>query len=131
MICLDSTFIIDYLRGERKTIEKALEFADQQKCTTAINVFEVLNGILLKKTGKHEELEALSGFLTTLEVLDFNADASFAASHIYAQLTKKGEKVNELDCQIAGAALANHCKRVITRNSRHFGRMPGIEVEIY
>lgn len=131
MICLDTTFIIDFLRGDKDTIAKAGELGQRQKCTTAINISEVLNGILLAKTGGAEQLEAFGEFLASIEVFGFDVEASLRASQIYSELTKKGEKVNELDCQIAGAALANHCSRIITRNSKHFARMSGIEVETY
>ena len=41
MICLDSTFIIDFLRNDPKAIKKAEEIKNEVIVTTSINVFEV------------------------------------------------------------------------------------------
>ena len=48
MICLDSDFIINYLRGKEEAIEFLMEVNNEELVTTEINVFEVFYGIYSK-----------------------------------------------------------------------------------
>ena len=57
MKCLDTTFLIDFLKNDRRAINKALEIKDQSLFTTSVNVFEVLLGIYRKKTATESEFE--------------------------------------------------------------------------
>ena len=47
MIGIDTTFIIDFLRGDTAAISKAAEIKAQNLVTTQINVYEVLVGLYL------------------------------------------------------------------------------------
>jgi len=48
MICFDSDFIIDFLRGKKEAINKVKEFEDdgRELITTAINSLEIYVGIM-------------------------------------------------------------------------------------
>ena len=54
MICLDSDFIIDYLRGKKEAVDIIEKFGEEA-VTTEINIFEVFYGIYLRKDFKEEE----------------------------------------------------------------------------
>ena len=132
MICLDSTFIIDFLKNREEAIEAGAKIKEDVLMTTTINIFEILFGILRKKQANHnKEIEGLMKFISGVTILDFNYKSSVRASEIASDLVKKGIPIETNDCLIAGTMLSNSCIRIITRDIEHFQRIKGIKVEGY
>ncbi len=128
MILLDTNFIIDFLNGEKAAIEKMSKI-DQEDilCTTLINVCEALMGFY--RAG--EETTEFNEFVRRLHILTFEYGSADVAAKIAAKLKKKGEIISNEDCLIAGIALANNCRRIVTNNVKHFDRIEDINVENY
>ena len=72
--------------------------------------------------------EALDQFISPLEVAPFDRQATAAYGKLRTTLEKKGRTIGSMDLLIAAHALSLHV-RLITRNSRVFGRVPGLRVE--
>ena len=123
MICLDSTFIIDFLRNVPQACEKLREFDREKKVTTAINVAE----ILLHVSGK-SRLEA-QGLFEGIDVLSLDMASIEAAARIKEQL--KGNEINQNDFLIAGTMIANGCTMIVTRNIKDFQKIKGLSVISY
>ena len=68
MICLDSDFIIDYLKGKKEVVA-ALEKHEETLVTTEINVFEIFFGIYRNKEFSERERLVARDFFGSLEVL--------------------------------------------------------------
>ncbi len=94
MLCFDSDFIIDFLRGENAAIEKvkSLEKEGIELVTTAINSLEVFVGILVIDSPKNRRVIQTKEFLESLVVLPFDKDASEKADIIINSLKKKKKK---------------------------------------
>ena len=132
MICLDSTFIIDFLKNKPEAIEACSKVKDEQLATTAINIFEILFGILRKKQINYEnELIGFTKFINNLTILNLDYNSSVRASNIGSDLVKKGIQIEPNDCLIAGIMLSNNYNKIITRDEEHFQRVEGIKVEVY
>ena len=131
MKALDSTFIIDFLRNDAKAIKKATEIQQELIVTTAINHFEVLLGIHLSKENKERRLQSFEEFMENIAIYPLDTKASKKASEVAATLIKSGKTIEELDYLIAGILLNNSCTTIITRNTDHFKRIEGINVESY
>jgi len=129
MRLLDTTFIIDFLRGEEEALKKAKEISNYKLFTTEINVFEILTGIY--KRGKFNEEKIFLEFLGRLEILLLAGEATKISARINVDLEKRGVKIGVYDCLIAGIALTNDIKTVVTRNKEHFSRIKSIIVEGY
>ncbi len=129
MKCLDTTFLIDFLKNRTEAIKKAEEIKEDVVITTTINVFEALQGFYFESNEK--KIEILNDFLNTIEILPLNLSASFQAAQIRAKLMNQGKDINVLDSLIAGTMLANNCNTIVTRNKDHFERIKGIKVESY
>jgi len=130
-ICLDTTFLIHFLRNKENAIRKAEELESQsaELCTTSINAFELYLGAYYSK--KPRRIETVKDLLTDLVVLDVNEKAAEESAKLLSTLTSKGEMIDVRDALIAGAMLANDCYIIITRNVRHFKRIPSLKVESY
>ncbi len=131
MICLDSTFLIDYLRGDAAAIKKAESLIGRKIATTSVNCFEVLAGLVGNRNVPKGALEVFSEFIASVEVLELDYRASGESAKIFSVLSLQGKQIEGSDCMIAGTMLSHGCSEIITRNKKHFSRIRGIKVEVY
>lgn len=131
MICLDSTFLIDFLRNDLLAIKKLSEFKDEVLVTTTINVFEVMFGLHILKRDVSKKLDSFNYLTSNLDIFNFDLKSSFIASKIASELVKEGKEINAMDSLVAGIMLSNGCNKIITRDKEYFSRIKGIKVEEY
>ncbi len=124
---LDTTFLIDFSRGNQKTVMKLIELEKQRKpiMTTSINVYEIIQGIKNKK-----ESEIAKKLFSKLEILPFNSEAAHIAGEIQKELRKKGEIIDSEDTMIAGIAITQN-KTILTKNIKHFSKIKDLKIESY
>ena len=91
MIVLDTSFLIDLFKGERKT----LSIVDSDVATTVITYYEILSGIKHKKAKKEEMF--FRRFFSKIKILEFDLNAAEKSSEIMADLLTTGRPVNTLD----------------------------------
>lgn len=118
---LDSTVLIDYLRG-RPAVARvaALHDAGDIAATTAINVEEIVRGL------RPAEVEAAATLFTGLVVLPIDKRAAWQAGEWRRTFASKGVTLWQADCLIAATA-ANHGGSLVTANTRDFP-MPEVDV---
>jgi predicted nucleic acid-binding protein len=130
-ICLDTTFLIDLLRGLPAAVDKAeqLKEAGSDLITTSINAFELYIGVMRSASPKRSaSLEAL---LADLRILVLGKGEAEESASIMADLMGKGETIEMRDALIAGCMLRNACPSIVTRNTRDFSRVAKIETIDY
>ncbi len=117
----DSDVVIDYLRGRETTpgLLETLATAGELRITT-VSRFEVLSGLSPGRT-RDRFLQLLADTPT----LDFDAPAADRAAEIDQELRAAGIRLDVADTMIAGIALS-HGLPLLTRNRRHFDRIPGL-----
>lgn len=122
LLLLDSTVLIDYLRGRPAANRvDALEGSGDVPCTTGVNVEEVARGLRSTEVGAAEAL--FSG----LEVLVIGRVEGWQAGVWRQEHAARGVTLSQADCLVAAAALT-HGATVATGNPRHFP-MDGLRVE--
>ena len=131
MKCLDTTFLIDFLKNDVGAINKALEIKDEALATTTINIFEVLLGVHRKKHVAEGEVEKFKKLIGNFDIFYFDIESSFLASKITADLISQGKEINAMDCLVAGTMISKNCHNIVTRDKEHFQRIKGIKVEGY
>ena len=126
-ICLDSTWIYDFLKGKQNAMA-ALEAvkSSHSLTTTSINAYEVIYGLLRKN--EMEKLDAVMQFFKSVRMLDFDLVAAGKAAQIGMALEKKGKTINEFDILVAGAMLTNGCHKIITENVKDFEKVDEITI---
>ncbi len=129
---LDTTFLIDLLKGDLVAKRLGSELINSDLCTTQLNVYELLVGFY-SATGKDigPDIERAKGLLDELNVLSLNEEATQQSAQINGFLSKKGLKIDHLDALIAGILLVHGCTTIITRNVADFKRIPGLKVKAY
>ena len=125
--CLETTFIIDFLRGKEAAIGKYEAIKGLQLETTAVVAWEILRGP--KLCGRVKEYDSALRFLEQLAIVPFTLTASRITAEIEQDLQENGQKVNLIDVLIAATALENDAT-LVTRDE-DYRNIPGLKVEFY
>lgn len=135
MACLDTTMLIDLAarnaRRKEQAIRKIEELArkGQSLATTRFNVAELYVDAARSRCPREDE-RAIATLLSEFEILEFNDAAARVFGAITAFLQQIGQPIGDMDVLIAATAMA-HGHSLITRDSRHFRRVPTLIVEDY
>ena len=127
-ICLDTSVLIDNLRGKKQTVEfiRRLEEAGTTLSTTAITSFELYYGAYRSRR-REKNLAVTRTLLTRLVILDLTDECSNEAGRILAFLEEKGDLIGFRDALIAAIALT-HKMTLATSDTEHFSRVPDLKV---
>ena len=127
-ICLDTSVLIDNLRGKTQTVEfiKRLEEAGATLSTTTINSFELYYGAYRSRR-REKNLTATRTLLTRLVILDLTDESSNKAGRILAYLEEEGDLIGFRDALIAAIAM-NHETTLATSDIQDFSRVPDLQV---
>ncbi|MBA7514342.1 hypothetical protein ES705_06370 [subsurface metagenome] len=94
-VCIDTDIIIDYLKG---------------------NQYKHILFILVKK------YNCVVTPITVFNLLHWTKEASKESAKIYAELIKKGKRIEMRDALIAGICVSQKVS-IVTRNIKHFQRI--------
>ena len=135
MVCLDSSIIIDILRGKEsvEAIEERFDSSDEEVFIPSPVIIELIRGIHLIdsiKNIKEREIEEINNFLYSFVVLDFNKESAIKTGEIEAELRNSGEIIDLEDIMIGAIILQNN-ETLITRNKKHFEKIRGLKIEGY
>lgn len=127
MVCADTDFIADLDRGSKAAIAKLddLEARGEPIYTTAINVAELYHGAH-GSNNRDRAVGRIEKILSRFSILNLD----YEPAKLWGELAEKLESssIGELDLFIASMALANK-QVLITRNKKHFERVPGLQIE--
>jgi predicted nucleic acid-binding protein len=118
---LDSTVLIDYLRG-RPVVARVASLRDlgDVPATTAINVEEIVRGL------KPTETAAAGMLFSGLVVLPIELASARQAGAWRREFASRGTTLSQADCLIAATAAA-HGASLATGHPKDFP-MPGLDV---
>jgi len=130
---IDTTFLIDLLRGDAEAVKKAREIDEAGgAATTTINVFEITYGIFRSRHLDHDRrLSEVEKLLDRVDIFSLDVRTAILAGKILGSLSKEGKIIDLFDGMIGAMALANGCDTIVTRNVDHFKRIPDLRVETY
>lgn len=121
MIVADTDVLIDALRGRAPSARRiVLELEAGGLATTAVSVFELRSGVRSSQAA-----EAIETLLAAMTILPFDERAAEKAAWTRRELESTGNAIGMADYMIAGTCLA-HSAILLTRNRRHFERVPGL-----
>ncbi len=126
ILCLDTDVLIDFLRGDKETVETIKKLEDQfELATTSINLFELYYGAY--KTGKEKNVKAVRELAERVEVFNLTSKSAEISGKILAELERKGEVIDFRDVMIAGIVIENGAL-LYTRNLKHFRRIKDVKL---
>jgi tRNA(fMet)-specific endonuclease VapC len=127
MYLVDSTIVIDYLRGRKEVVELLNPLLDEQEAATSLIVYaEVLEGLVFRsnKADMRREFEAVIGAMF-LSPPDQIIAERFA--DIRAHLRTIGQLLPDHDMWIAATALS--CGATIITDDSDFDRIPKLRTK--
>ena len=130
MVCLDTTVLVDFLRGREEAVKLLSKLLGSSEAVTmaAPTVFELVEGAEIARS--EMEKREIREFLSSITVLSLDAEAAWTAGEISGSLVLSGNQIGQMDTLIGAIALA-HGERLITRNVGHFSRIPSLQIEDY
>ncbi len=125
---LDTDICVTLIRQKsQRLLDKIDSFKLGDLGLSVIVVAELQYG-LYKGQHQEEALQALTKFLSSFQIVDFNDEAAITYGHIRADLEKIGQRIGPYDLLIAA-----HAKTLgailVTGNVREFNRVDGLIVE--
>lgn len=130
MPLLDTTFLIDVMRGKERAIDllERLEAGGDALAITTITLFEMHRGLAavgISEARRRDAADAVAGRVVHAP----DANAARRAGEIDALLWAAGEPIDPEDALIAGIALTRDLE-LVTRN-RNYARVPGLRMRTY
>ncbi|UHQ95361.1 type II toxin-antitoxin system VapC family toxin [Haloterrigena alkaliphila] len=127
----DTSFIIDLLRGDEnaKRLLDIVEKEARPQKVSSVTVLELYEGVARSQTPETKR-ERILEILETKHVVSADHTVMRKAGKLSGELLNGSERIEREDCIIAATALLND-EPVITRNTKHFGRIDGLEVRSY
>ena len=131
-VLIDSNVMIDFLKGEKTTVEKIRCYINEHVpiFISTVSIYEVYLGIIANlyvKEGRPSKVSDLLSiydkFLQQCGILVFTRKAAEKAADLYAQAMGKGIMIKEKDCQIAGICLAYGITEILTRDRQDFDKV--------
>lgn len=128
MYMLDTNICIYIIKQKPKqVIEKLKKLHNANLCISSITYSELLYGVE-NSLNVPKNLLALTMFLSNVEILPYDENASIDYGLIRAELEKKGEPIGLLDMLIAAHAKSLRIT-LVTNNKREFRRVKGLNIE--
>ncbi|QLG61350.1 type II toxin-antitoxin system VapC family toxin [Halorarum salinum] len=128
---LDTTFLIDLLRGDDDAVEKAVELEEDlvQQRLSAMTLFELYHGVA-RSDQSEEERATVEDVLASKPIHPADAAVMRKGGRLSGELANDGTPIGDGDV-IIGATADIVEEPVLTRNVKDFERLDGIEIETY
>lgn len=124
---IDSDYLIDALSGIRRAKTTIERLSDQGVAVSIVSLGEVYEGAF-GLSDPQSTLDDFRGFLGDFPILPISDPIMVVFARIRARLRTAGQLIPDLDLLIAATAI-HHDLTLVTRNLRHFERVP--ELWIY
>jgi tRNA(fMet)-specific endonuclease VapC len=127
---LDTNVLSEVLkkRPTAEVLERIDEVEDRGLSASSVTVMELRFGAARHPNGKRLWKRITEELLPRVEVLPVDGQVAERAGEVLADLESRGLKIGTEDVLIAATALV-HDLTVVTRNLRHFQRVPGLSAE--
>jgi len=133
MVCLDSTFLVDVIRGKISIDYLNENFQQEEVFIPSPCILELFRGLYLNKNkkniGENEETETAE-ILSSFSILGLNKNEAILTSKIEAGLINRGQVIDLEDIMIAAIAIKNE-ETLVTKNKKHFERINDLKIESY
>jgi len=123
---LDTDTVSFALRGHGRVGERVLEHRPSELCISSITLAELRFGAEAKRSQKLHR--SIRSFVKDVAVVPFDETAAERFAVVAAALARRGVPIGAFDTLLAAHALSLGLT-VVTNNTKHFSRVPGLTVE--
>ena len=104
MLCLDSSFLIDYLHGRDHALSFLEARPNAEYVVPTLALWELYTGAE-RSNNQGDSIAAIDDSLDWIGVIGFNRSAAQEGARIRAQLFDQGQQINAVDVLIAAVAM--------------------------
>ena len=122
MFIADADVLVDFLKGVGEAERIRIELQTGRLCTTTIAAFELWAG-----AGNHQQIAAVETLLGALSILPLDLSSARRAGEIQRDLASREAGIGMADSLVSGICL-EHDAILLTRNRRHYERVPGLRL---
>ena len=127
MYLLDTDFIVALLRNNNDAIKKAAILEDKSLKISVLTFYELVEGCFRSRYPE-KAFAALLELISPFEEINIDRDICFAEGKISASLKKEGAVIGDDDTLIGSTAVLYNLT-IVTRNTKHFAKIPSIKME--
>jgi tRNA(fMet)-specific endonuclease VapC len=129
MVCLDTSVLVALIRKDQAAIDGLAAEAERggTVSTTVVNLCELYSGAYGSKNPQ-KELTKVQGLVSDLGLLELDAGAAKRYGELVNDATLRRAPIGDFDLIIASIALEQG-EKLVTRNVKHFSRVPGLATE--
>jgi len=129
MVCLDTSILVALIRRDQAAIDGLTAEAERggTVSTTVVNLCELYSGAYGSKNPQ-KELAKVQDLVSNLGLLELDAGAAKRYGELVNDATLKRAPIGDFDLIIASIALQQE-EKLVTRDVKHFGRVPGLATE--
>jgi len=120
---LDTTWIVEYLRGNAEVISRVQELQDEGLAMSIISVAELYEGVFRSDNPSGNE-QALKELISAVTVLDITQEICRTYGEEKSKLLQKGTVIGALDLLIAATAL--HHNLILLTADHDFERVENL-----
>ena len=121
---IDNDILIDALNGQDWAIGLIDRLSDAQIAVSIISYAEVLDGAVGARNPVRQR-ELAEAFLAPYSVVNLNLAIARRFAELRVSLRRSGQSIPDFDLIIGASAMEHHLT-LITRNLRHFQRIPEV-----
>jgi len=125
MLCLDTSFLIDYLHGRDHALTFLEERPNAEYGVPTLALWELYAGAE-RSDKKGDSIAAIDDSLDWIDVIGFSRSAAQEGARIRARLFDQGTQINAVDVLIAGVARDSGADLVAM--DRDFDNVDGLNV---
>jgi len=123
---LDADTVSCALRGQGQVAARLLEHQPSEVCISAITLAELNFGAEVRRSPKIRR--AIRTFAGDVAVVPFDQASAERFGVVATALSSRGQPIGVYDTLVAAQALSMGLT-VVTNNTRHFSRVPGLAIE--
>lgn len=123
---VDTDQVINYLNADQRAVALLDRLVGGNLGMSIITYGEIYDGIYHGDDPAAGEAAFLR-LLRVIEVIDLNEEIMRRFGRIRGDLRDQGQRIGDSDVMIAATAL-HYDLILVTRNLRHFGRIPGLRL---
>lgn len=126
MYLVDSDWVIDAL-GDRGAARDVLEALSGQGLAISVLTYGEVYAGFVGQPNEEANIRAFRRFISRYEVLGLSEPIMLLYAQIWTSLRRQGRPLTDIDILIAATAMIQELT-LITRNRKHFERVPGLRI---
>lgn len=123
---VDSDVVADALKGKSQAVQLLSTLSPDGLAISLVTYGEIYEGILYSRDSKASE-RVFNRFLRDVTVVPMTRPIMRRFAQLRGQLRAAGNIISDFDLLIAATAIQNNLT-LVTRNKRHFARVPGLTI---